>query len=88
MQRNTRGTKTPTASRGSNLYEVAEGLSSVPLKEIAKELITVIELVRQEGIRFEEARLRIVGCKHLIQLLALDKWRQDRLAKPEPVEEE
>lgn len=66
------------ASRAGNLDEVVKGLATSALKETAKEIIVLIQEVRVGSIDYEEARLRLSGMKHLIQLMALDRFKHER----------
>lgn len=55
------------------LAEVTASLEKRAHKAIAKELVGVSELIKSDKINYEQARLRITTCKHLIQLLALER---------------
>lgn len=62
-----------TTDGSTDLNKVAEELTTPSLKEISKELVSVIGLVKTGRVGYEEARLRMTGCKHLIQLIAIER---------------
>jgi hypothetical protein len=62
--------------RGGGLDEVPGSLEAPSHKAIAADLIAIIRLVREDGITYDEARLRMSANKHLIQLLALERMER------------
>lgn len=77
MSRDSKRSLTLIKSGSTNLDLVSKEFKSPQLKEIACEIIGVIGLVKAGKINYEEARIRITGCKHLIQLIALEKFERN-----------
>lgn len=60
-------------SGSDNLDSVSESITRQELKEVAKEIIGVVEGIKKGAIEYDEARIRLTGMKHLIQLLVLER---------------
>lgn len=55
-----------------NLAIIQKEIKSPALKEIVKSLTDTVNDVKNKTIDYQQANVEIVGCKHIIQSLALD----------------
>lgn len=58
-----------------NIDIIKKEIKSPALKEIAHEIIRVTNGIYDKSVEPDQARLSISGCKHLIQLMALEKMK-------------
>ena len=58
-------------------------ITSPALKQVVKELISAVDRVSSGEIKYQQGSVEIVGCKHVIQALALD-WAVSAQTKQIP----
>lgn len=63
--------------RLSDLSKVADGFGEgSPHKELALELVDIINLIKSGKVNYYEARMRMNACKYIIQLMVLERMRK------------
>lgn len=55
-----------------NLAVINKEIKSDALKEIVKSLADTVNDMKNRSIDYQQANVEIVGCKHIIQSIALD----------------
>lgn len=55
-----------------NLQIIQKEIKSDALKEVVKSLTDTVNDVKSRSIDYQQANVEIVGCKHIIQSIALD----------------
>lgn len=55
-----------------NIQIISKEIKSSALNEIVKSLVETVERVKSHKIDQHQANVEIVGCKHIIQSIALD----------------
>lgn len=55
-----------------NIQIILKEVRSEALQEIIKTLNSTIERIQKEEIKYQQGNTEIVGCKHIIQSIALD----------------
>jgi hypothetical protein len=55
-----------------NLQIIQKEIKSQALQEVVKSLIGTVDEMKARTIDYQSANVEIVGCKHIIQSIALD----------------
>lgn len=63
-----------------NLETIKAEITSPALKEIAASIIETVNGHNSKKIKLEDARLKISGCKHLLQIMAIEAMKEAAVA--------
>lgn len=55
-----------------NLQIIQKEIKSPALNEVIKSLVGTVDEMKSRTIDYQQANVEIVGCKHIIQSIALD----------------
>ena len=70
-----------------NLAIINKEIKSDALKEVIRSLTETVNDVKSKNIEYQQANVEIVGCKHVIQSIALDWAYGGRLKRLETITE-
>lgn len=59
-----------------NIDTIKNEIKSSALKEIADAIVGAVNGVEQGHMPLDQGRLRISGCKHLLQIMAIEMMRE------------
>ena len=59
-----------------DIEKISKEINSPALKEIARAIVSTVNAHESKKIKLDDARLKISGCKHLLQVMALEAMKE------------